>query len=321
MQLVRADLPPDVHVRGTSLMNPRDGSDPTLVYWLEGTRDAASTRPDTDSPPEPQQVRRKRPAARHPRERNEPMNGRTLVLTMALAFCVAGMPPAGDPDSVRVFRAARNFYYLNLIRWAIGQSATLFVVVFVFALGFMVQLGPATVPFRIIKAVVLVIFLIQLPISYLLIRFDYEMRWYIVTDRSLRIRQGLIYVREMTMTFANIQQITIQQGPLQRLLGIADLQVRTAGGGAESSGHYGGGHGTSGRSMHLGYFRGVQNAAEIRDLMLERLRQWRDTGLGDPDEASTSGAPSQHRFGFSQAPLEAAQRILTEAKALRKSVG
>lgn len=228
--------------------------------------------------------------------------------------------PAGASESVRIFRAAKNFYYLNLIRWGIGQSLTFFAVVFVFALGFFVDLGPATVPLRVVKAIVLIGFLVEFPVSYLMIRFDYELRWYIVTDRSLRIRHGLIYVREMTMTFANIQQITIHQGPLQRLLGIADLQVRTAGGGGGAAGHHGAGHGGAGHSMHLGYFRGVENATEIRDLMLERLRRWRDTGLGDPDEAPAEDAVSARPLAATDALLAAARCVLAEAQTLRKVV-
>src|SRR5688572_33231782 len=34
-------------------------------------------------------------------------------------------PPAGAPGSVRVFRAARNFYKLRLLGWGIGQLAAL----------------------------------------------------------------------------------------------------------------------------------------------------------------------------------------------------
>jgi hypothetical protein len=36
--------------------------------------------------------------------------------------------------------------------------------------------------------------------------------------------------------------------------------------------------------MHIGYFRGVDNADEIRDLILAQMRGMRDSGLGDPDE-------------------------------------
>ena len=62
------------------------------------------------------------------------------------------------------------------------------------------------------------------------------------------------------MTFANIQQISIRQNPVQRLLGIADVQVRTAGGGSSGGGS---GH-EMGESMHEAFFRGVDNAEEIR---------------------------------------------------------
>jgi hypothetical protein len=35
----------------------------------------------------------------------------------------------------------------------------------------------------------------------------------------------------------------------------------------------------------MGVFEGVPNAVEIRDLMLERLRKFREAGLGDPEDA------------------------------------
>jgi membrane protein YdbS with pleckstrin-like domain len=135
---------------------------------------------------------------------------------------------------------------------------------------------------RVIEVVGIGAFVAQLPISFLMVRLDYRYRWYMVTDTSLRIREGLLSVREQTMTFANIQNLSIRQGPLQRLFGIADLRVRTAGGGE---------HSTKGKelaesaNMHLAYFRGVDNAADIRDLIGRRMRAQRDSGLGDPDES------------------------------------
>jgi uncharacterized membrane protein YdbT with pleckstrin-like domain len=127
------------------------------------------------------------------------------------------------------------------------------------------------------------VFLAQMPFSLAAARLNYEMRWYIVTDRSLRIREGIFGVREMTLTFANIQNIAIRQGPLQRLLGIADVVVHTAGGGSATNhqGHDGGGR--SG-ALHTGTLRAVDNAEQVRDLILDRLRHLRDAGLGDPDD-------------------------------------
>jgi uncharacterized membrane protein YdbT with pleckstrin-like domain len=228
-------------------------------------------------------------------------------------------PPAGLPESVRTFRASRKFYYLMLIRWGFAQLATLTGLVVFLAFDFSANFGKATVPVRIIEIIALVSFFIQLPFTFLLVRFDYELRWYIVTDRSLRIRYGLISVREMTMAFANIQQITLRQGPLQRLLGIADLEVRTAGGGQAAGAH--GGHQGGGESGHLGFFRGVENAAEVRDLILARLRQWRDTGLGDPDDVHALPTAESQPSSADADAIAAAKLVLSEARAVRMAIG
>jgi len=124
-------------------------------------------------------------------------------------------------------------------------------------------------------------------------------------------------VRESTLTFANIQQISVGQGPLQRLLGIYDLEVTTAGGGSGGGGHHSqlGAHGDS---MHRGFFHGIDNAPEVRAMMLERLRHLRDTGLGDPDEAHHEEAKAPQS---SAALLDAARELLQETRALRRAVG
>jgi membrane protein YdbS with pleckstrin-like domain len=152
------------------------------------------------------------------------------------------------------------------------------------------------------------LYLAQAVLTYVTLRLDYEMRWYVVTDRSLRIRTGLWAVQEMTMSFANLQQVVTSQGPLQRLLGIADVRVQSAGGGgAAAQGKHAGG-----LSLHAGYFHGVDNAAEVRDLILARLRQFRESGLGDPDEHRPP-APAPEA-------VLAARELLAEARALRQAL-
>jgi hypothetical protein len=164
----------------------------------------------------------------------------------------------------------------------------------------------------------ILLYLVQIPVTYALARLDYELRWYIVTDRSLRIRAGLTSVQETTMSFANVQQVGVSQGPLQRLLGIADLRVQSAGGGGGGGDHEKGG----GDSLHTGVFHGVDNAGDIRDLILERLRLFRETGLGDPEDARhASEATSAPPATVGPDALAAAQELLQEARALRKSLG
>lgn len=160
-------------------------------------------------------------------------------------------------------------------------------------------------------------FVLQLPFTFAAVRLDWELRWYIVTDRSLRIRAGIWAMQESTMSFANLQQVEVSQGPFQRLLGIADVRVQSAGGG--SGGEHGKG---AGESLHTGVFHGVDNASEIRDLILERLRQFRQAGLGDPDDhhAAPIEPPSLGAESTSAAPsdsLAAAHVLLAEARALR----
>jgi hypothetical protein len=161
------------------------------------------------------------------------------------------------------------------------------------------------------KGIGLVAYLGQLAMTYATVRLDYEMRWYIVTDRSLRIRSGLWRVEEMTMSFVNLQHVMLSQGPLQRLLGIADLHVQSAGGGGGAGGE---GQPSRGSHLHAGVFRGVENAVEIRDLILERLRQFRETGLGDPDEPLRASGLAT---GGPDDVMAAAHELLAESRRLR----
>jgi len=158
------------------------------------------------------------------------------------------------------------------------------------------------------------LFLAQIPVSFAIVRLEYELHWYIVTDRSLRIRTGLIRLQESTMSFANLQQVEVKQGPLQRLLGLADVHVQSAGGGGDRP------HQQQEDSLHTGVFHSVNNAKEIRDLILERLRQFRQAGLGDPDDHHAHEvAPATTPAGQPDTKA-AAQELLTEARALRAAL-
>jgi len=174
------------------------------------------------------------------------------LLLRALRVPAEPTPPRGARDA-RVFRASERYYRYKLLRWALSQAATLFGLV---AGILTVRSVPGLPHFLLsLEAIAVASFLLQLPFTYAALRLDFELRWYIVTDRSLRIREGLTTIREQTMTFANIQNIEVRQGPLQRLLGIADVEVRSAGGGAKASGE-------STRDTHVGLFRGVDDAFE-----------------------------------------------------------
>ncbi len=312
-------------------------------------------------------------------------------------------PPLGDPNSLRIFRAGRNYYRLRLTGWAVAQVFALAGIVFWTGMLIEVErraksaeaadtvvsgtaesapdanltvVTPRPTHYRdpkfdawrdrfakhvraaaadaradktglaaglasgwsasrqvmvevarimplwvfplvwALKIIGIVLYLFQLAFSYATRRLDYEMRWYMVTDRSLRLRRGVWTVQESTMSFANIQQVVVSQDPLQRLLGLANVKVQSAGGGSGDERH-------RGEDMHVGYFHSVTNAEEIRDLMLERLRRFRESGLGDPEEKSAASTAASHvapaRSRESEL-LAAARDLATEARALRETL-
>jgi membrane protein YdbS with pleckstrin-like domain len=312
-------------------------------------------------------------------------------------------PPFGDPASLRVFRAGRNYYRLRMAGWAFAELLAFAGIVFwafVFVsveetariekqrraasaqvvaahqatlveqadqalvalkaardgdlkandqaagkagkkpvrrrvrvggwdgfLQIFVELAIMMPPWAFpilwtLKVIGLAAYLLQLPLTYAVRRLDFEMRWYVVTDRSLRIRTGVWAVQEATMSFANLQQVEVSQGPLQRLLGLADVKVQSAGG-SDSP------HGKPQHDLHTGHFHGVDNAHEIRDLIQARLRHFRESGLGDPEEMrhAAQAAAAEHRTAAaSTAPagadvLVAARELAAEAKALRIALG
>jgi len=263
-------------------------------------------------------------------------------------------PPAGSQDSVRVFRAAPNYYRYALARWGLRQLGVVIGVLFVLGVWqplqgllkvemsaevleeiedrvpgaswaerlnlvetravldeperVVVSFGPALFWLEMFG---IALILVQLPLTYTLVRLDYELRWYIVTDRSLRIREGITSVHESTMTFANIQNLAIEQGPIQRLLGIADLRVRTAGGGSDNE-ENSSDESEKGRSMHIGYFRGVDNAPQLRDAILADLQRLKDAGADDSAHPTVADGNGN--------AVEAARAVLIEARALRAAI-
>ena len=116
------------------------------------------------------------------------------------------------------------------------------------------------------------------------------------------------------MSFANVQQVTVSQNPLQRLLKLADVRVQSAGGGGQEHGK------SEEHSMHIGVFHSVDNAVEIRDLVLERLRRFRAAGLGDPDDFGALTDDKKTAVDVSSSDtLTAARELLEAARALRRT--
>lgn len=135
-------------------------------------------------------------------------------------------------------------------------------------------------------------------ISYLAIHLRFDTTWYVFSDRSMRLRRGIWLIRESTITFENIQNVKVTQGPVQRFFGIADVVVETAGGGGAQA------EPGAGLGMHAGLIEGVAEAAQIRDSIMSRVRVSNTTGLGDESAESVDG-----QGGWSARHLEVLREI------------
>lgn len=202
--------------------------------------------------------------------------------------------PIGSPDSVSIFRASRNFLRMRILLHMTSIAPALIGEVLFIAAERFARLHEAA---TFVSIAVIVVTIVIGVVRYFLIRLDYDMRYYVLTDRSLRIRVGALTIQESTFTFANVQNLTIHQGPLERFFGIATLHIETAGGHVEASQSE-----TSHAAHHQGMVAGIDNAGEVRDRILTFLRAYRDAGLGDHEDR-------QHALGAKGADWGAGPRI------------
>jgi membrane protein YdbS with pleckstrin-like domain len=226
-------------------------------------------------------------------------------------------PPAGSQESVQIFQAAPKFLTYQIVMWGAGFTVGIFLELLLLVFGH----GHENTEWFELVAIYLVLVgtVVGAVIKYFLIRIDYDMRYYVVTDRSLRIRQGALLIDESTFTFANIQNLKIHQGPIERLLGLSNLIVETAGG-AGSGAKEGRGQNPFKRG-HEGKLRGVANAREVRDQILRLLKRYRDAGLGDPEDRHRTVLTSRPAGGLLPEGLVRLREVRDELRHLRAALG
>jgi uncharacterized membrane protein YdbT with pleckstrin-like domain len=182
------------------------------------------------------------------------------------------LPVAGEP--VRSIRPAAGYLaYSKFLFWVALLPGDVLPLVGWTAVGLAVPL------LGLVLAPVFVVLLI-LPdvVAYVGIHLRYDTTWYVLTDRSLRIRRGILNIHETTISFENVQNVEVRQGPLQRYFGIADVIVTTAGGGVASHGKHGQ---TSSLGAHVGILQGLDDADAVRTQILTAVERTRAAGLGD----------------------------------------
>ena len=64
--------------------------------------------------------------------------------------------------------------------------------------------------------------------------FRYRTLRYRFDEEGIHMRVGILFRREVNLTYARIQDIHLQSGVIQRWLGLADIQIQTASGSASA---------------------------------------------------------------------------------------
>lgn len=138
--------------------------------------------------------------------------------------------------------------------------------------------------------------LIAFPYLY----FRYHTLRYHFDDEGIHMKVGILFRREVNLTYARIQDIHLRSGFIQRWLGLADVQVQTASGNA-------------GAELVIEGFREFE---QIRDFLYTRMRGARGGG-------QAAGAASEVHVAASEAPagmVEVLSQIRDELRRTREAL-
>lgn len=131
----------------------------------------------------------------------------------------SNIPPGADDDRGERERFHPAYILTTMVRSIRGFIVPIAIAIFSGSRGDLIWLaiGGAFAAFTVLSAVA-----------------NWWLSSYEITGRSLRLRTGWLNRQERSVPFERIQSIDLQEPPLARLLGVAELRVETAGGGANA---------------------------------------------------------------------------------------
>lgn len=214
--------------------------------------------------------------------------------------------PATDGEVARAFKPDRAFLrYQKLYFWIV-----LVLIDLVLTAAWVAILIASRTAGIILFIPYLIVAIIPDILAYVAIHLRYDTTWYVMNSRSLRIRRGIWSIRETTVTFENVQNVDMQQGPVQRYFGIGSLVVHTAGGGGAAHGKQ-----AAPIGAHIAVIEGIGNTREIRDQIMQCAAASRSAGLGDEARPHTHDHRATTMPAWNPAHLETLREIRSLAQA------
>jgi uncharacterized protein len=132
---------------------------------------------------------------------------------------------------------------------------------------------PALLKYYIITALFT---LVGFPFVILPLLFKYETLKYRFDDKGVSMSWGILFRREIYLTYRRIQDIHVTRNIIQRWLGLATLGVQTA-------------SGSSGSEMNI---EGIRNPEKLRDFLYAQMRGAKDHGESAPAHSSDGALPA-----------------------------
>jgi putative membrane protein len=109
--------------------------------------------------------------------------------------------------------------------------------------------------------------------------FRYRTLRYRFDEEGIHMRVGILFRREVNLTYARIQDIHLRSGFLQRWLGLADIQIQTA-------------SGSAGAELVI---EGFKEFETIRDFLYSRMRGYQAKAASSAAAAQPGPASSTKR--------------------------
>jgi putative membrane protein len=145
------------------------------------------------------------------------------------------------------------------------------------------------------------------PIAILVLYFRYHTMRYRFTEEGVSMRWGILFRREINLTFARIQDIHLTSNFVERWLGLARIQIQTASGSAKAE-------------MTI---EGVPQYEALRDFLYTRMRGAKGlTTESDESGAAAKGStpPTRRIPAGSSELVETLREVTAELRAIRTAI-
>lgn len=138
--------------------------------------------------------------------------------------------------------------------------------------------------------------------------FRYHTLRYRFDDEGVSMRWGILFRREISLTYSRLQDIHLQSNLIERWLGLAKVQLQTA-------------SGSSGAEMTI---EGLQEFEEVRNYLYSQMRgARRDHQVGTAPQHAGSAAAEQSSLsagGELSAVVQALEAVAGELRCLREDL-